>query len=415
MSRYVFKLPDLGEGTVEAELMAWHVRPGDVVREDDVIADVMTDKANVEIPSPVSGTVVSTTGDAGDMIAVGSDLIVFETTADTAPQTATGDSEPEPAAASETAPPDGAQAPVAAAAATPKPAGRNKRPLTSPAVRRLARETGVDLSAVAGSGPRGRILKSDLESYVRRGPAAPVPAALTRQRATGSDEVKVIGVRRLIAQRMSESKRNIPHFAYVEEIDVTELEALRKHLNANAPEGGTPLTYLPFLVLALNRALKKFPQCNATHDAERNVVVRHHGVHVGIATQTDNGLMVPVVRHAESLDLYEISDEIRRVSTAAREGKATKDELKGSSITITSLGKMGGIVTTPVINAPEVAIIGVNKAVDRPVVIDGAIAVRRIMNLSSSFDHRFVDGYDAAALIQELKAMLEHPATIFMP
>lgn len=415
MSRYVFKLPDLGEGTVEAELMAWHVRPGDAVREDDVIADVMTDKANVEIPSPVSGTVVSTTGEAGDMIAVGSDLIVFETNGDTATQTAGGASEPEPATASETATPNEAPATVVAATAAPKPAGRNKRPLTSPAVRRLARETGVDLSAVAGSGPRGRILKSDLESYVRRGPEAPAPAALTRQRATGSDEVKVIGVRRVIAQRMSESKRNIPHFAYVEEIDVTELEALRKHLNANAPEGRTPLTYLPFLILALNRALKKFPQCNATHDAERNVVVRHHGVHVGIATQTDNGLMVPVVRHAESLDLYEISDEIRRVSTAAREGKATKDELKGSSITITSLGKMGGIVTTPVINAPEVAIIGVNKAVDRPVVIDGAIAVRRIMNLSSSFDHRFVDGYDAAALIQELKAMLEHPATIFMP
>ncbi|MGD9341247.1 MAG: dihydrolipoamide acetyltransferase family protein [Chromatiales bacterium] len=418
MSRYVFKLPDLGEGTVEAELMEWHVKPGATVKEDDVIADVMTDKANVEIPSPVSGTVVATTGQPGDMIAVGSDLIIFETSDDGESAAEPAEKEPQPAApqieepAVASAPQEQSAAVTADVTASATATGR--RPLTSPAVRRLARETGVDLAAVAGSGPRGRILKADLENYLTRGPVAQSKPA-TRQLATGSDEIKVIGVRRVIAQRMTDSKRNIPHFAYVEEIDVTELEALRKHLNGQAPAGAPSLTYLPFLVLALNRALRDFPQCNATYDSERNVIIRHHGVHVGIATQTDNGLMVPVVRHAEARDLYDIANEISRVSSAARDGKASKEELKGSTITITSLGKMGGIVTTPVINAPEVSIIGVNKAVDRPVVVNGAIAVRRIMNLSSSFDHRFVDGYDAAAMIQQMKSLLEHPATIFMP
>lgn len=420
MSRYVFKLPDLGEGTVEAELMEWHVKPGATVKEDDVIADVMTDKANVEIPSPVSGTVVATTGQPGDMIAVGSDLIIFDTSdgSETAPDATRTDTDSAAAAlpvadtAASPSPPHSTSTAQQAPPVIATPTGR--KPLTSPAVRRIAREAGVDLTAISGSGPRGRILKADLESYLQRGPLTkPQPAA--RQLATGSDEIKVIGVRRVIAQRMTDSKRNIPHFAYVEEIDVTELEALRKHLNGQAPAGTPSLTYLPFLILALNRALQAFPQCNATYDGERNVIIRHHGIHVGIATQTDNGLMVPVLRHAEARDLYDIADEIRRVSSAAREGKASKEELTGSTITITSLGKMGGIVTTPVINAPEVSIIGVNKAVDRPVVIDGTIAVRRVMNLSSSFDHRFVDGFDAAAMIQQMKSMLEHPATIFMP
>ena len=232
---------------------------------------------------------------------------------------------------------------------------------------------------------------------------------------TGTDEIKVIGVRRVIANRMTEAKRNIPHFAYVEEVDVTELESLRQHLNGRLPAGASQLTYLPFIAAALVRALEGFPQCNAHYDTERNVLVRHHGVHLGVATQTPDGLKVPVVRHAEARTLWDLSAEIRRVSEAARTGKAAREELTGSTITLTSLGKLGGIVSTPIINAPEMAVIGVNKAIDRPVVVGGAVTVRRMMNLSSSFDHRFVDGYDAAAMIQSLKDLLEHPATIFIP
>jgi len=293
--------------------------------------------------------------------------------------------------------------------------------MASPASRRRAREAGIDLAQVHGSGPHGRITRQDIDAALgAAAAAAPGQPAATRPVAgfakrTGTEEIKVIGVRRVIANRMTDAKRNIPHFAYVEEVDVTELESLRQHLNGRLPAGSTPLTYLPFLIAALARVLQDYPQCNAWFDTERNTVVRHRPLHAGVATQTPDGLKVPVVRHAESLSLWELAGEIRRVSDAARSGKATKEELSGSTITVTSLGKLGGIVSTPIINAPEMAIIGVNKAIDRPVVIGGAIAVRRIMNLSSSFDHRFVDGYDAAAMIQALKDMLEHPATIFIP
>jgi 2-oxoisovalerate dehydrogenase E2 component (dihydrolipoyl transacylase) len=288
--------------------------------------------------------------------------------------------------------------------------------MTSPANRRRAHEAGVDLARVPGSGPQGRILREDLEAYVRGGapssPAARGAAAVPE--APAREEIKVIGVRRLIAQRMSESKRNIPHFAYVEEVDVTELEALRRHLNGRLASGEAALSYLPFLVLALVQVLRDFPQCNAHYDAERNVIIRHRAVHVGVATQTPDGLKVPVVRSAERLSLWELAAEMRRVTEAARQNKASRDELTGSTITLTSLGKLGGIVSTPIINSPEVAIVGVNRALERPVVVDGAVTVRRMMNLSSSFDHRFVDGYDAAAMIQALKECLEHPAMIFM-
>jgi 2-oxoisovalerate dehydrogenase E2 component (dihydrolipoyl transacylase) len=292
--------------------------------------------------------------------------------------------------------------------------------MASPASRRRAREAGLDLGSVAGSGPGGRITRQDLEAALNGTAAPAAPAATTRApsalaKRTGTEEVKVIGVRRVIANRMTEAKRNIPHFAYVEEVDVTELESLRQHLNGRLPKGAPSLTYLPFIGAALVRVLADYPQCNALHDAERNVLVRHHGVHLGVATQTPDGLKVPVVRHAEARTLWDLSDEIRRVSEAARTGKAAREELSGSTITITSLGKLGGIVSTPIINAPEMAIIGVNKAVDRPMVVGGAVTVRRMMNLSSSFDHRFVDGYDAAAMIQALKDLLEHPATIFIP
>jgi 2-oxoisovalerate dehydrogenase E2 component (dihydrolipoyl transacylase) len=403
MSQFTFKMPDLGEGTVDAEIVAWHTKPGDVVAEDQVIVEVMTDKAAVEVPAPVSGRVVSVTGAPGDKVAVGSPLIVFELSdaaSGTAPQAAA------------TRPP--AVTPVAPSA--PEPMARLGRVMTSPANRRRASEAGIDLATVAGSGPGGRILRADLNSVAN--PAlnggAPRAAAVA---GAGADvtEIKVIGLRRLIAERMSEAKRNIPHFAYVEEVDVTELESLREHLNHTRPKEAGSLSYLPLVVMALTRVLESFPQCNVLYDAARGVLLRHRAMHVGIATQTPDGLKVPVVRNAQSLGLWEMAAEIRRLAERARSNKATREELVGSTITVTSLGKLGGIASTPIINAPEVAIIGLNKAVERPVVYQGAIAVRRIMNLSSSFDHRFVDGYDAAAMIQALKERLEHPATIFIP
>ena len=432
MSRYVFKLPDLGEGTVEAEIVGWRVKPGDTVAEDDVLVEMMTEKAAVEVPSPVSGRVVSTTGAPGEMVPVGAELIVLETDAAAAGASAAAKPAAAPAAV--------AAAPVAPAVSPPRAAGGgggngraaphaaatpapSARVATSPAIRRRAHEAGIDLRQVAGSGPNGRIVPKDLEAFVARrvqptplrtAPKA-VPAARPAAPAAATEEIKVIGLRRLIAQRMSEAKRTIPHFAYVEELDITELESLRRHLNSRLPAGSAPLTYLPFLALGLIRVLREFPQCNAHYDAERGVIVRHAAVHLGIATQTPEGLKVPVVHDAQALSLWELAAEMRRVSEAARTNKAKREELTGSTITITSLGKLGGIASTPIINAPEVAIIGVNRAIERPLVIEGAIAIRLTMNLSSSFDHRFVDGYDAASMIQALKESLEHPATIFIP
>ena len=400
MSEFVFKMPDLGEGTVDAEIVAWHAKPGDVVTEDQLIVEVMTDKAAVEVPAPVSGRVVSITGGPGDKVAVGSPLIVFEvgeSPAATVP--ATAPARVAPAAAATT--------PPAVAAPAESPAGRQGRVMASPANRRRAREAGIDLTTVVGSGPGGRILRGDVTAAGAATARTDSPSETT--------EIKVIGLRRLIAERMSEAKRNIPHFAYVEEVDVTELESLRHHLNSSRPTDAATLSYLPLVVMALIRVLESFPQCNALYDAARGVVVRHRAVHVGIATQTPDGLKVPVVRHAESLGLWQVAAQIRQLAERARSNKATRDELVGSTITVTSLGKLGGIASTPIINAPEVAIIGLNKAIERPVVHQGSIAVRRIMNLSSSFDHRFVDGYDAAAMIQALKELLEHPAMIFIP
>ncbi len=423
MSEYVFKLPDLGEGTVEAEIVEWRVKVGDRVEEEDAIAEMMTDKATVEVSSPVTGTVVSTAGQPGDTVAVGSPLIVFDTAADAAPSAQADDARP--AASSGNGADTAASPPPVAPAHAPEPVpapapaadgngNGNGRVITSPAIRRRAREAGIDLSLIPGSGPRGRILRRDFDEFLVHRTAAAESAPTTRARALGTDEIKVIGLRRVIAERMTAAKRNIPHFAYVEEIDVTALESLRVHLNERLADDQTKLTFLPLMALALVRALDAFPQCNAVHDAERNVIVRHRAVHLGVATQTPDGLKVPVVRHAEARSLDDVAAEIRRVTGAARDGTAKRDELTGSTITITSLGRLGGIVSTPVINAPEVAIIGVNKAVDRPMVVDGQVVVRRMMNLSSSFDHRFVDGYDAAAMIQRMKELLEQPATIFM-
>jgi 2-oxoisovalerate dehydrogenase E2 component (dihydrolipoyl transacylase) len=423
MSQYVFKMPDLGEGTVEAEIVAWHTSPGADVKEDQVIVEVMTDKAAVEVPAPVTGRVVSISGTPGDKIAVGSPLIVFETAAPNAASSAPKSAAPAqvPVAPATSAAPAVSAAP---AAKVPMPAptaraqgGGATRVMTSPANRRRAHEAGIDLTAIAGSGPGGRILREDVTAATRSGAvvadstrAVALPAATAE-----TTEIKVIGLRRVIAERMSEAKRNIPHFAYVEEVDVTELESLRQHLNAQLPKGEPAYTYLPLIIAALVRTLDAFPQCNVLYDATRGVLVRHAAIHVGVATQTPDGLKVPVVRHAQALRLPALAAEIRRVTERARTNKASREELVGSTITITSLGKLGGIVSTPIINAPEVAIIGLNKAVERPVVHQGAVAIRRIMNLSSSFDHRFVDGYDAAAMIQTLKELLEHPAMIFIP
>jgi 2-oxoisovalerate dehydrogenase E2 component (dihydrolipoyl transacylase) len=430
VSQFVFKMPDLGEGTVEAEIVAWHTEPGAQVTEDQVIVEVMTDKAAVEVPAPVSGRVVSVSGAPGDKVAVGSPLIVFDVGA-AASSAASAASASQPAAVRAAAPASAlapvtaraaepARASAQAAAASPAPAGRI---MTSPANRRRAHEAGIDLTSVVGTGPGGRIVREDLAAASGASGAGAGAAAALAPRAQvpgGSvagetSEIKIIGLRRLIAERMSEAKRTIPHFAYVEEVDVTELEALRQHLNTKLAKGEPTFTYLPLIVTALTRALDSFPQCNVIHDAARGVLIRHRAVHVGIATQTPDGLKVPVVRNAQSLALAQLAAEIRRVTERARTNKATREELVGSTITITSLGKLGGIASTPIINAPEVAIIGLNKAVDRPVIQQGAVVIRRIMNLSSSFDHRFVDGYDAAAMIQALKELLEHPAMIFIP
>jgi len=416
MSEYVFKMPDLGEGTVEAEIVAWHTAPGAAVAEDQIIVEVMTDKAAVEVPAPVSGRVVSIRGAPGDKIAVGSPLIVFDVTTG-APAATLGAANPAAANPSAAA---SAGAASPGAAGGPAQGAAGGRIMTSPANRRRAREAGIDLATVAGSGPGGRIVREDLlaASTARADGAVAeraAPAAGNGAQPGETSEIKVIGVRRLIAERMSEAKRNIPHFAYVEEVDVTELEALRQHLNSKLAKGEPSFTYLPLVILALVRTLESFPQCNVLYDAARGVLVSHRAVHVGVATQTPDGLKVPVVRNAQALSLAEVAAETRRVTERARANKATREELVGSTITVTSLGKLGGIASTPIINAPEVAIIGLNKAIERPVVHQGAVAVRRIMNLSSSFDHRFVDGYDAAAMIQSLKELLEHPAMIFIP
>lgn len=435
MSEFVFKLPDLGEGTVEAEIVEWHVEPGDEVLEEQIIADVMTDKANVELPAPVSGRVLRTAGEPGDLVAVGAPLIVIETDSEVrastppvvepaAAQKSEENAAVEPATIVASTPPPGQRPSTAIepdAMATPTPARAVTQPpaaeepdrasavLASPALRRRAKEAGIELSQVHGSGPRGRVLRQDLDAYLAGAQRTLVSLPVADDRVT---EQKVIGVRRLIAQRMVQSKTEIPHFAYVEEVDVTELDSLRRHLTDTH---GRKLTILPFIAMALVRALADLPQCNAHFDVEKGVLRQFSAVHLGIAAQTPDGLKVPVVRNAQSLGLWELAEAITAAAEAARSGSAKREELSGSSITITSLGRMGGVVTTPVINYPEVGIIGVNKVLERPMVVDGNVVVRSMMNLSSSFDHRFVDGFDAAAMIQGIKALLENPASLFIP
>lgn len=434
MAERIIKLPDVGEGIAEAELVEWHVKVGDIVREDDLIAAVMTDKATVEIPSPVEGEVTWVGAEIGDTVAIGSALVRLKVAGGAAseePAAAETPAEPPkaapvvaapaaPAAAPELAPKQiptprpattsAAPAPVVTAPAPRRPAG--ERPLASPAVRLKAREAGVDLRQVQGSGPAGRITHEDIDAFIQRGPEAPVAGRLSAR--TAVTEVKVVGLRRRIAEKMALSKSRIPHITIVEEVDVSALEDLRAALNKKPTAERPKLTLLPFLMRAMVRALAEQPSLNALYDDEAGVVRQHAGIHIGIATQTPSGLIVPVVRHAEARDLWGCAIELSRLAERARDGSASRDELTGSTITITSLGALGGIATTPVINHPEVAIVGVNKMVVRPVWDGTAFVPRKMMNLSSSFDHRVIDGWDAAVFVQRLKELLETPATLFV-
>jgi 2-oxoisovalerate dehydrogenase E2 component (dihydrolipoyl transacylase) len=376
MGHYQFRLPDIGEGVAEAEIVAWHVKVGDHIREDQPLLDVMTDKATVDMSSPVDGTVTALHGEIGHKAPVGSVLVELDL---------------------------GGKEEIAA---PPAQNGDGKALSASPATRRRAREWGIALDQIQGSGPNGRILTEDLEQYRAHTPRV--------REGADVEEIKVIGLRRQIAERMARSKREIPHFSYVEECDVTELEKLRAELNAGRGEGRPKLTLLPFLMRALVKLVPAFPDLNAHYDEGAGVLRRYAGLHIGIATQTPNGLMVPVIRHAERRGLWDCAAELTRVAEAAREGRASREELSGSTITLTSLGPLGGIAATPIINAPEVAIIGPNRIVERPVVEGAFLARRKIMNLSSSFDHRIVDGHEAARFIQQLKRLLEHPALIFL-
>jgi 2-oxoisovalerate dehydrogenase E2 component (dihydrolipoyl transacylase) len=449
MGTYVIRTPDIGEGIAEVELVAWHVKPGDTVKEDQLLADVMTDKATVEIPSPVSGTVLELIGDIGQLVPVGGNLVRLEVEG-------AGNAKPdakaavrETAVAAAAAP---AQAPAKAPAppkapassqATPEPhdgddqgspdeeatksarrppvhapvANRaaGEKPIASPAVRRRAWELGIELQYVHGSGPAGRIMHEDLDVYMAsRGQPVQGRASAAYAERHHEEAIPVIGLRRKIAQKMQDTKRRVPHFSYVEEMDVTELEALRARLNARYASERGKLTLLPLIARAVVLAVRDFPQMNARFDDDAGVVTRYGAVHLGVAAQTPSGLMVPVVRHAESQDLWACAAEIARLAEGARTGKASREELSGSTITISSLGPMGGIVTTPVINHPEVAIIGVNRMVERPMIRQGSVVARQMMNLSSSFDHRVVDGMDAAGFVQAIRALLETPALLFV-
>ncbi|MCA9249071.1 MAG: 2-oxo acid dehydrogenase subunit E2 [Planctomycetales bacterium] len=400
MSQTVFRMPDLGEGVVQAEIVAWHVSSGEQIAEDQPLLDVMTDKATVTIPSPVKGVVLRTSGQVGEMANVGEELLLLEETPTQAAKAT--HRELQVAQATTTV---GARPVALAARVDPPP----MRALASPAVRRRAREKGVDLAQVHGSGRGGRITDADIENHLK----SPSSAAL-RTKRTGSQEIHISGLRRQIAQKMSVSSRHIPHFSYFEQVDITELESLRQFLNERRSPDEPKLTYLPFIMLALAKAFVKHPGINAHYDEDREILTRFSGVHLGIATQTERGLCVPVVRHVESLDLWEAAREMRRLVQAARHNTIERQELIGSTFTVTSLGPLGGIGATPLINYPEVGILGVHNASDQPVVIDKQIVIRRVVNLSSSFDHRVVDGADGAKMIQTLKDMLEHPTLIFM-
>ena len=419
MGKFTFNLPDIGEGIAEAEIVAWHVKVGDSISEDQPIADMMTDKATVEMESPVSGVVTKVAGEAGDVIAIGSMLIEIETATDV--NDVSGDApvaavEPEQFAVVED------EIPHAPAPKTQQPLTDVKSPKTtenhtennvlsvtaSPAVRARAKDLGVDLTDVKTVG--GHVRHADLDAFLSYGSSQGYRASSTAKRE--DEAIKVIGMRRRIADNMAASKRHIPHFTYVEEIDVTQIEAMRADLNDN--RGSKPkLTLLPMLIVAICKSIPQFPMINARFDDEAGVVTRYGAVHLGIATQTPAGLMVPVIRDAQDRNIWQLAAEIGRLATAARDGTAKSEELSGSTLTVTSLGPLGGIATTPVINRPEVAIIGPNKIVERPMFVGDSIEARTLMNLSISCDHRVVDGWDAASYVQALKKLIETPVLLF--
>jgi 2-oxoisovalerate dehydrogenase E2 component (dihydrolipoyl transacylase) len=424
MGEFILKMPDVGEGIAEAELVEWHVKPGDPVREDMVLAAVMTDKATVEIPSPVSGKVLWLGAEIGDTVAVKAPLLRIEVAGEGGE--AAADSIPAARAESVAEKPVAPPAPVKAETPPepersehkPVPVPReapdiSKKPLASPAVRLRAKESGVDLRQVIGTGPAGRVTHEDLDLFISRG-AELLPAQVGLVRKTAVEEIKITGLRRRIAEKMSLSTSRIPHITYVEEVDMTALEDLRATMNRDRKPDQPKLTILPFLMRALVKTVAEQPGVNATFDDHAGVIHRNAAVHIGIATQTPAGLTVPVVRHAEARGIWDCAAEMNRLAEAARTGTATRDELTGSTITISSLGALGGIVSTPVINHPEVAIVGVNKLAIRPVWDGTQFVPRKIMNLSSSFDHRVIDGWDAAIFIQRLKTLLETPALIFV-
>ncbi len=419
MSIQSIKMPDIGEGIAEVELVAWHVQVGDTVAEDQILADVMTDKATVEIPSHVAGVVLSLDAAVGQVVAVGTEIIHIEVVGSAnheLPRIEVPNAVPafRTSVGSTSVDPGGLKPALQDSKAAPTPSGL--KPIAAPAVRHRAWELGIELASVKGTGPAGRITQADLDAHAQHGGASPGKAAGDPRYAQGTAEeaIPVIGLRRKIAQKMQEAKRRIPHFTYVEEVDVTELEDLRARLNAQYAASRGKLTLLPFLIRAIVLAVRQHPEVNARYDDEAAVVTRFSAVHLGLATQTSGGLMVPVIRHAETLDLWACAAEILRLAEAARSGKATREELSGSTITVTSLGPLAGIAHTPVINHPEVAIIGPNRIVERPMIRGGLVVARKMMNVSSSFDHRVVDGMNAAEFIQRIRGYLECPGTLLL-
>ncbi|WP_170763055.1 dihydrolipoamide acetyltransferase family protein [Ruegeria lacuscaerulensis] len=412
MGVFAIRLPDVGEGIAQAELTEWHVKPGDIVREDDVLADVMTDKATVEVPSSASGKVLELGGDVGDMIPIGAVLIRIEVEGEgNEKERPEAQKAAEPVEVTESAPET-----VDVSSTQPPPAQVQRtngtKPLASPSVRARAREEGVDLRQVPGSGPAGRISHADLDAWIASGDIR--QGAVTRGRNTGVEEVRVVGMRRKIAEKMAVSNRQIPHITIVEEVEMAALEDLRAALNAKYKGERPKLTLLPFLMRAIVEAVREQPELNGRFDDETGVIHRHGGVHIGIATQTPHGLNVPVVHHAEAGSLWDNAAEITRLSEAARDGSIKREDLSGGTITITSLGPLGAIATTPIINHPELAIVGINKMQVRPVWDGQQFQPRTMMNISCSFDHRVIDGWDAAVFVQKLKSLLENPAMLFV-
>lgn len=426
MAIFEFKLPDLGEGIVTSEIVELHVKVDQTVEEDDILIAMMTDKATVELPSPVDGKIVAIAGKVGEQINVGATLISFEVEGETSSTTASANTpssqKQQPAEVIQSV--KASQTPAAPISNTENSNNViNSDILASPSLRRKAQNLNIDLSLVIGSGPAGRITHDDLDGFIASGGAyisnaqqhrGAVTQGDSKKPKTGVSEIPLRGVRRKIAEAMAHSKRTIPHYTYVEEVDLTDLEKLRVQLNTTKNDDQQKLTLLPFLIKAITLAIVKFPQCNSHYNGETGIITQYDAAHIGMATNTPTGLMVPVIKHAEILDIWQYATKIIELSEKARSGTATREELGGSTITLTSLGKIGGIVTTPIINAPEVCIIGNNKMVERPMVIDGEIVIRKMMNISGSFDHRIVDGYDGAMMIQYIKQLLEVPATLFM-